>query len=76
MPDGKKVAASSEKEGLEHFAAFTEKRGNLQEAEKIRNDYYFSNDPSVGEAFVEVYHIDSQAGLNLFVRILKREGAL
>ncbi len=40
--------------------------------EKALKDYDFAEDPSlVGEGFISSYHIDSQAGLNLFVRTLK-----
>jgi hypothetical protein len=34
-------------------------------------EYHYSDNPNVGTAYVTAYHIDSQEGLNLFVRSLK-----
>jgi len=71
MLDGKTVVPLAEKAEFDHMVDHFRARGRPDDADRILNNLFFSDDPNAGEAFVENYHIDSQAGLNLFVRTIR-----
>jgi hypothetical protein len=74
MPDGREVVPTSQKAEIDHFVERLREKGRVAEAAEVLAGIYFSDDPKAGEPFVESYHIDSQEGLNLFVRVLRAEG--
>lgn len=66
--DGKKLVSSGEEDEFDLFI----KSGYLDPS--VKDGIIFANIedfPKLGEAYVDLYHIDSQAGLNLFVETLK-----
>lgn len=71
--DGKQFAKSEEEEHLLVFEA-SDDPILRKIASEVRETFRFVEDPSSagGEAYVSIYHIDSQEGLNLFVEALRR----
>jgi len=76
MSDGREVVPAAQKAEIDHFVERLKKRGSELDAAEVLAKIYFTDDPLVGEAFVEAYHIDSQEGLSLFVRVLRAEGVV
>jgi len=70
--DGREVFPEKEEKKFKGFI----KKGILRLSESEKNKYIFSDDPkSVGaEAFITVYHIDTEVGLRLFADTLKKHG--
>jgi len=66
----RKILATKEKTEAERFKDSISK--SMQEvSKKILTENDFADDPSaIGEGFITFYHIDSQRGLNLFVKTL------
>lgn len=69
--DGKEIVPTAQKAELEHWADRLHACGHLEDAARLVSGLMFSDDPNAGTAFVRSYHIDSQAGLDLFVRAIK-----
>lgn len=72
----KEIVPTSQKAEIDRFVKRLREKGRVAEAAEVLAGIYFSDDPKAGEPFVESYHIDSQEGLNLFVRVLRAEGVV
>lgn len=72
--DGKRLhPKESEREVLE-IEARNDAPPRLREiAAELRRTTAYVDDPSLGDGFVHLYHIDSQEGLNVFVSLLRGE---
>jgi hypothetical protein len=71
---GKQVLKTLELKEAELYATMKGELGKI--GRKILMDHEFSDDPSTGDTqgFVELYHIDSELGLYMFVQKMKESG--
>lgn len=70
MPNGTELATLKDKEQLEHMPNEGRMAFNIEYMKK----FTFTDDPDIrnkAKAFVELYHIDSEVGLRVFVDYLR-----